>query len=326
MDYNKRNYFLDNLKVLLISLVVFGHVIEYYIDGSYILKGIYLFVYVFHMPLFVCVSGYLSKNVDKCKRTAVKNLLIPYIVFNMIWYLSVYFATGQYMFSLIYPGWTLWYLLSLFLWRISLKYLIKIKHIVSISILISLFIGCLPSGETFLSFFRTINFLPFFLIGYFLNENHINLRKKPSRIMSAIIITIYIGSAFYIAKNDLLDYKFLYNSQSYADSGLNVFQGSLFKFISYVSSMILSICVANIVPSKKKFYTHIGKSTMTIYVFHIYLVILIYIMIPSWNISLIKNSILITSPLIIIYILSRGIVGKIYNIMFNTINKILSLK
>lgn len=326
MDYNKRNYFLDNLKVVLIFLVVLGHVIEHYIEGSYILKGTYLFVYIFHMPLFVCISGYLSKNVDKCSRTAIKNLLIPYVVFNMIWYFAVYIGTGEFMFTLIYPGWTLWYLLSLFLWRISLKYLIKVKHILSISILLSLFIGYLSIGETFLSFFRTINFLPFFLIGYFLSEDNINLRKKPSRIISIIVIIIYMGATLYVAKNNLLDYRFLYNSQSYADSGLGLFQGSLFKFISYVSSIILSVCVANIVPSEKKFYTYIGKSTMTIYVFHIYLVILMYIIIPSWNISLVKNLILIISPLIIIYILSRRFFGKIYDFIFNTINKVFDFK
>ena len=63
-----RNYLLDNLKVVLIFFVVFGHVIEYYIKDNSVLRTIYIFIYIFHMPLFVFVSGYLSKNFYRMKR------------------------------------------------------------------------------------------------------------------------------------------------------------------------------------------------------------------------------------------------------------------
>lgn len=47
----ERNYLLDNLKVVLIFFVVFGHVIEYYIKDNNILMTLYIFIYIFHMPL-----------------------------------------------------------------------------------------------------------------------------------------------------------------------------------------------------------------------------------------------------------------------------------
>ena len=56
------NYFIDNLKVILIFLVVFGHLIERYIDTNSTLLGVYMFIYTFHMPLFIFVSGFLSKK------------------------------------------------------------------------------------------------------------------------------------------------------------------------------------------------------------------------------------------------------------------------
>jgi fucose 4-O-acetylase-like acetyltransferase len=48
-----RNYLVDNLKVILIFLVVFGHTIEYYIGQSEILRGIYMYIYMFHMMEFI---------------------------------------------------------------------------------------------------------------------------------------------------------------------------------------------------------------------------------------------------------------------------------
>ena len=70
----KRYYLLDNLKVILIFFVVFGHVIEYYINDNSILMTLYIFIYIFHMPLFIFISGYLSKNFYKMKRKAIRNL------------------------------------------------------------------------------------------------------------------------------------------------------------------------------------------------------------------------------------------------------------
>ena len=161
-EIKKRNYLLDNLKVVLIFFVVFGHVIEYYIKDNSILRIVYVFIYIFHMPLFIFISGYFSKNFYRMKRKAIRNLLIPYITFNMIWYTAVYIGTKENMFSLLLPGWTLWYLLSLFFWRIFLKYIVKFKHMLAFSFFIGILIGLVPSVGSILSISRTIVFLPFF--------------------------------------------------------------------------------------------------------------------------------------------------------------------
>ena len=58
-----RNYKYDNLKALLIFLVVFGHVLES-VPGEY-RRIIYLAIYTFHMPMFIYISGYFSKTVAK---------------------------------------------------------------------------------------------------------------------------------------------------------------------------------------------------------------------------------------------------------------------
>lgn len=52
---------LDSLKFLLVCLVIIGHVVGPYKDQSanMVVKN---FIYLFHIPLFVYISGYLSKN------------------------------------------------------------------------------------------------------------------------------------------------------------------------------------------------------------------------------------------------------------------------
>ena len=54
----KRFENIDFIKGVLIMLVVMGHIIQA-LDSNYEKNFIYFFIYSFHMPLFMSVSGYL---------------------------------------------------------------------------------------------------------------------------------------------------------------------------------------------------------------------------------------------------------------------------
>lgn len=324
---NKRDYLFDNLKALLIFLVVFGHCIEKYINDSNMLKSLYFFIYIFHMPLFVFVSGYFSKNIEKCKKNSINNILIPYILFNIVWYGSNSILDRKLTFSFIAPGWTLWYLLSLFYWRISLQYLVKIKNIISISVILAILLGILEISS--LSISRTFSFLPFFLLGYYCDNNIIyRIKNIDKKYCYLSLISIFIIS-IYIVYNFDVNVMFLYNSQSYSDFNLNILLGMSFKFLSYIGAIILSISVINLIPANKKFYSYIGKYTLTVYLLHIYPVKILYKLIPNWNESMLSNLIILSSALIITLILSTDLVQKLYNNTFGRVklkNKKLLMK
>lgn len=323
MAITNKKYFIDNIKVVLIFLVVFGHLIERYIDTSNTLMGIYMFIYIFHMPLFVYISGYLSKNINKSNKIFLKNLLIPYIFLNIIWYVLAYIYTGEINLPIIYPGWTLWFLLSLFFWRSSLKYLIKFKYILPISFILGILIGIIPNGSI-LSFSRTIVFLPFFLLGYYADTQKIKYIFNKVNIGICILgILTFIIVSFFIANKNILDYRFLYGSHSYKELGIDIYIGIISRTLLYISSMLLSLFILYIIPTNKTFFTHIGKSTMYIYVFHTYIVLIIFYLIPSWNKSFFTNLIIIVSPLLITYILSYKCFEKIYNMVLNPICKLI---
>ena len=100
----KRLYLYDNLKFLLIVLVVLGHLIDdstvkLFGDGggetgvpqAKVFSGAFVFLYAFHMPLFFFISGWLYEGKNNfedgfpkfvLKRT--RRLLIPYFVFLML--------------------------------------------------------------------------------------------------------------------------------------------------------------------------------------------------------------------------------------------------
>ena len=57
------SYLVDNIKVLLIFLVVFNHIIAFQlVKVDVIVRYVWYAITIFHMPAFVFLSGYLSKK------------------------------------------------------------------------------------------------------------------------------------------------------------------------------------------------------------------------------------------------------------------------
>ena len=71
----ERDYFFDNIKAVLIFLVVLGHFLLPIHGEGNVLVLIKRLIYVFHMPLFVFVSGYFSKRIYKDGKYNFKKIL-----------------------------------------------------------------------------------------------------------------------------------------------------------------------------------------------------------------------------------------------------------
>lgn len=162
MSTKSRNYFLDNYKALLIVLVVIGHFIEPCYENNDFLTILKWVIFSFHMPAFIFISGFFSKK-DITLGKLIQKLVIPYFVFELLYYLLYVFVihkeTGLYFNR---PKFSLWYLMSLFFWRIITPYIRKIPGNLFIAITGGLLIGLTQLGN-FFSIPRTLFFYPFFL-------------------------------------------------------------------------------------------------------------------------------------------------------------------
>ncbi|MBO5657209.1 MAG: acyltransferase family protein, partial [Agathobacter sp.] len=91
MTQEKRDHSLDNLKAILIFLVVFAHLLEdaAVFDGKVLL---YKMIYSFHMPVFIFILGYFAKF------RPMKILLhwvVPYLVLQMVYILFANYVLGE---------------------------------------------------------------------------------------------------------------------------------------------------------------------------------------------------------------------------------------
>ena len=57
----------DNLKLFLIFTVVVGHISDLFYGSCSDMKGLFVFIYTFHMKALNFISGLCSKNKDEKK-------------------------------------------------------------------------------------------------------------------------------------------------------------------------------------------------------------------------------------------------------------------
>ena len=172
----KRNIYFDNIKGCLVTLVVIGHIIERMRANFDVAKQLFMFIYVFHMPMFVMMSGYFSKS--ERGLGAIKNnfykILLPYLIFQssfvFIYFLYHPLTINSLIKISLTPQFALWYLVCLFFWRLILPYFVKFPYPLVLSVIIGLLGGIFPGDGFVFSSSRILAFFPYFILGYYIKE------------------------------------------------------------------------------------------------------------------------------------------------------------
>ena len=266
-----RKYRFDNIKFILITLVVLGHFLEL-IDGQ-ITDNLYRIIYLFHIPAFIFITGYFAKfNPSKI----VRNLIIPYVILQLLYLpFNNLFILEKDTFTLQFtkPYWLLWYLMTVAFYYLLIPFFETSNRqkqllIIGASAIISLLAGFDENIGYFLSLSRFFTFLPFFLAGYYFAKTgkpkKASSKKGNTFILPAIAVTGVIFSILYIT-NTPIRYQVLYGSYSYEA----MTYGPAIKFLLTIFAVCWIILLLYVVPNKKfPVISIIGKNTFTIFVLH----------------------------------------------------------
>ena len=259
-----RDYKYDNLKFILIFLVVLGHIIEPLEN----LNILYLIIYSFHMPVFIYISGYFSKG---NKKSIIKPLIL-YFIFQII-YFFIYKYVLKESIKLQYtrPNWILWYLFALSIWNVFAFFikkftLNKTKCYIVIIVLtvISLMCGFINIIGYEFSLSRIIIFFPFFLLGFFTKNYKIRILEKENIKKTILFLLIGILCVIYFIINENIDRKWFYGSYSYIAGNYTIF----FRAVFLTFSFIMIYFLVNYMTNKKSIISIIGRDTLYIYLIH----------------------------------------------------------
>ncbi|MDK0813712.1 acyltransferase family protein [Clostridium perfringens] len=346
MNYLKtqtRNYLIDNSKGLLIFLVVLGHSLEFIRKDYEVARLLYVFIYEFHMPVFVFISGYLSKNVEKGRRNAVRDFLTPFLLFNIIWNLITLvgplFLRGEFTelpseqaFSFFTPGWALWYIFAMFLWKILLPDLLKFKNIFILSVIAGIFVKLSGEFGSYMALSRTITFAPFFLAGYYSSEEKLKRFRKFTRfnilnkVPSILILIIGVLIALIFVNYSNIADEFFWADRSYSNFNIEIFTGILLYIAVYIIGFAFVYVFINLMPENQTFLSKIGKNTLSVYFLHTYFIGSILGLTSLMSSNLGKLLALIVGSLIVTFILSRDGVARFFSKFLDKFNRLLFIK
>ena len=178
MVKKERIFIWDNLKFILIFLVVLGHFADFHTATDINMKRLYLYIYLFHMPLFIFISGLFSK---RKRYTKIFEYLILYLGIKKLFFIVDLIINKDTSFSLFNEGGLPWFMLALMWSNLITIFTNKLnpKYLLTVSIILACFIGYDASITDTFAISRTVVFYPFFLSGYLLYQNKvINFYKQ----------------------------------------------------------------------------------------------------------------------------------------------------
>lgn len=216
MNDQQRINWIDRSKVFAIYLVVLGHLVQ----RTGIELYIFYFIYLFHMPFFFFISGYLFKVREESFKqffiNSFKSLVVPYLLLNFIgnifliptWILSKQWPIEQVIYFFTADGrgdiGPTWFLICLFWVRLLAYFIIQVKSIVYRIILVlacALIAYILPY---FLSWRLDVALMaiPFFIVGFMLKKR-INFSLLQSCILFLLFFIITSVSTLFMGEVSL---------------------------------------------------------------------------------------------------------------------------
>lgn len=262
----QRDYKMDNLRFLLIFLVLMGHFMELF-KGE-LTSDFYKIIYSFHMPAFLFLTGFFARF---DRRKIVFHLIYPYILFQILYRIFdalIYKEKGTFTIEFGTPYWLLWYLLvTIFCYLLLPLFDSKNKNSRIAFVIASFLLAILTGYDTSLGYYgslsRFFSFLPFFLIGYY--AAHMEKKKKYPVWITLLLEIFLILACCYVINTPEITKNVLYGSYSYEKAKYNpIIKTSLILIgFAWIAFLLL------IIPNKKiPFVSVLGQHTISVFLLH----------------------------------------------------------
>ncbi len=271
-NQDNRNSALDQIKGVLIFLVVFGHLIELYFHHDSVLRPLWIAIYTIHMPMFILISGMVSKAELNAHQSVqiVRNILAPLLAFELIYETTEYALTGKTSVyaGLIAPYWMLWYLMSLLSWRLMLPLFSRLRYPLIAALLVAGVTAYSEHSGYLLSLSRTMMFLPFFILGWQLGPDFWSKLPASKLYTGASVLILITTVAISAQLPQDFDYRWLYGSFSLHRLGLATPKGNMYQALQYLCSVTAGFAALYLLSRRNLGLARLGKHSVYVFLWH----------------------------------------------------------
>lgn len=271
----RRDPWFDNAKLLLVTLVVVGHSWELLLPEESLARSwFYDFLYLWHMPAFVMVTGYLSRTFTWSRRNLrrlVTSLAVPYVVFETLLATFRRLVGGEHHIDTLFvdPHWAMWFLVAVFLWRLATPLFQSLRSPLLVAVGVSL-LGGLLVGDV-LDLGRVTGMLPFFVMGLLARREHVELlHRRAVRVAAGCVLALGFVAAAFV--DGTMSTEWLYWRTGYEELGVPVLQGMLGRLGLLAVTTLLAVGALALVPPRRTWYSALGGASLVVYLCHGFLV------------------------------------------------------
>ncbi len=263
-----RDPWLDNAKMALVTLVVIGHgwtVLPLTTLNSHL----YDFLYAWHIPAFVFVTGYLSRGFAYTPKRfwqLFRTVVVPYLLFECAMATFRVHVGGEKLEDLFAdPHWPLWYLSALFFWRLMTPIFRPMWGGVGVALLLSLLAG-LWLGDT-LDLARVFGLLPFFVLGLKATPEHLErLRATWAKLAGVLVLAgIAVLTRF---TDDIAATEWLYYRSRYEELDASDAEALVIRLAVLAIGALGTFAFMALVPRVGGWFARMGAYTLVVYLFH----------------------------------------------------------
>ncbi|MGH3387546.1 MAG: acyltransferase family protein [Actinomadura sp.] len=267
-----RDPYFDNVKFLAVVLVVLGHA-WYPLRNSRLVDVAHLFVYSFHMPVFILLAGYFSRRFATTRgkvRRLVVGVVVPYLIFETAYpaFASV-FDDKRFIWSPLSPFSLTWFLLALLMWRLSTPLWQQLRWPLPVAVVISLAAGMVSLPDQVV--YRTLGFLPFFVAGLLLREEHFRLLWTRRARVGAVVVGAAAAVTAVLAE-PYVDPEFFNFRLSDEELGVSPLIAVTTRLAVLVCCAAMTAAFLALVPRRRTWFTELGTASMYVYLLHLFIV------------------------------------------------------
>ena len=295
MNQNQQYDFVNIVKAIAIWLMVFAHL-------NVASKSLECFIYIFHMPVFAFISGFLDKgeliSFPQIKKN-VKRFFCPYFffsicAFSICWiypvlyptiytgqdtWVDIYLSAIKGMFLMVdrvtatsyMPYNSLWFLPALFLVKTIFSVCNGLSGKIKYGDFILFLLSCallyvIPLKHYVFSFHAALLLLPFYVLGYIYKKrmawHYSSANHSVLNLLAVVLSTVYLW--VFGIQNGRVD----------VDGCLYGDHFPMYVINAVVGSMgVISLSLLVLRTDRLQFIQKVGRSSVTILGTHLYIVI-----------------------------------------------------
>lgn len=260
----------DNIRAVLIILVVVGHFVDGLTAGSAAFRSLFLFIYTFHMPLFLFLSGLFQKDSGALSRAfglvcvgfAVK------ITVSLV-QLLIGWSAG---FSLLSDAGISWFPFTLAVYTVAGQVLRRVdkRFLLALSLALGCFVGYDGTIGDYLYLSRTVVFYPFFVLGQMCSRDRLaRISRRPELRLGGLAVLVLWAGLCWFARERTYVLRGLFTGRNPFGTAFYPW-GAAWRALCYGISAATGAALICVTPSRRlPVLSAYGARTLQVYYWHL---------------------------------------------------------